>query len=76
MIRVPARDATGEELETVHTREHVTLMKDISKRSYGVQGRAALAAKFNSIYFNEGSTVSSLLAAGSVVEVSATLKSS
>ena len=72
MIRVPARDATDEELESVHTKGHITLMKDISKRSYGVQGRAALAAKFNSIYFNEGSTMSSLLAAGSVVEVSPT----
>jgi acetoin utilization deacetylase AcuC-like enzyme len=43
MIRVAARNATDEELETVHTKKHVTTMKEISKRSYGAQGRAAMA---------------------------------
>jgi hypothetical protein len=43
MIRVAARNATDEELETVHTKKHVTVMKEISKRSYGAQGRAAMA---------------------------------
>lgn len=69
-IRVEAREATDDELETVHTKNHITLMRRVSSKAYGKEGRMALARRFNSIYFNEGSSESALLAAGSVVELS------
>ncbi|XP_024540177.1 histone deacetylase 5 [Selaginella moellendorffii] len=69
-VRVDARPATAEELATVHTDRHIEKMSSVSSRAYGKEGRAALARRYNSIYFNDGSSESALLAAGSVVELS------
>ncbi len=68
-VKVEAREATDEELRSVHTESHVELMKAVSSRTYGRHGRKGLAKRYNSIYFNEGSSESALLAAGSVIEV-------
>ncbi|CAK9231555.1 unnamed protein product [Sphagnum troendelagicum] len=69
-VKVEAREATDEELRSVHTESHVELMKAVSSRTYGRHGRKGIAKRYNSIYFNEGSSESALLAAGSVIEVS------
>ncbi|KAJ7299256.1 hypothetical protein O6H91_Y266500 [Diphasiastrum complanatum] len=69
-VRVEAREATDEELASVHTHKHIAIMRAVSSRSYGREGRAALARRYSSIYFNEGSTESALLAAGSTIELS------
>eukprot|EP00250_Pteridium_aquilinum_P005405 c15499_g1_i2 orf=284-2374(-) len=67
-ICVQAREASEEELTSVHTKKHVNLMRQISSKAFG-RGREKLANYYNSIYFNEGSSESALLAAGSVVEL-------
>lgn len=68
-IRVEAREARDDELATVHTKKHISLMRRISSKVYGKEGREKLARHYNSIYFNNGSSESALLAAGSVVEL-------
>ena len=68
-IPIEAREATDDELATVHTQKHVTLMRKVSSNEYGDQHRRILSRRYNSIYFNRGSSESALLAAGSVVEV-------
>lgn len=68
-VRVDARKATPGELQTVHTEGHVALMQDISSKAYGKLGRRTLQSRYDSIYFNTGSSESALLAAGSVIEV-------
>ncbi|KAL3693534.1 hypothetical protein R1sor_007185 [Riccia sorocarpa] len=67
--RVPAREATDAELASVHTSKHIAAMRAVSKQAYDREERINLARRYNSIYFNKGSTLSSLLAAGSVVEL-------
>jgi histone deacetylase 6 len=66
---VETREATNEELCSVHTQNHVELMKAISSKSYGKHQRKALASCYDSIFFNNSSSRSALLAAGSVIEV-------
>jgi hypothetical protein len=44
-------------------------MKAVSSKSYGKHQRKALASPYDSILFNNGSSKSALLAAGSVIEV-------
>eukprot|EP00850_Spirogloea_muscicola_P020920 SM000230S07356 [mRNA] locus=s230:211151:215601:- [translate_table: standard] len=68
-VRVPAREASDDELLLVHTPAHVSQMREVSSPSLGRRARAALAGRYNSIYFNEGSSNAALLAAGSVVEL-------
>ncbi|CAK9237182.1 unnamed protein product [Sphagnum troendelagicum] len=68
-VKVEAREATNEELSSVHTQNHVELMKAVSSKSYGKHRRKALASRYDSIFFNNGSSKSALLAAGSVIEV-------
>ncbi|KAL3640533.1 hypothetical protein CASFOL_015501 [Castilleja foliolosa] len=63
-----AKDAEDKHLALVHTKNHIDLIKNISSRN-SESRRKRIAAKFNSIYFNEGSTEAAYLAAGSVVEV-------
>eukprot|EP00899_Mesostigma_viride_P002664 jgi/Mesvir1/12399/Mv00570-RA.1 len=67
--RIPAREVTDDEMKTVHSRPHIELVRNISSRQYGNAGRAALASKYNSVFFNKGSTQAALLSAGSVVEL-------
>ncbi|GBG75386.1 hypothetical protein CBR_g20016 [Chara braunii] len=68
-VRVPARPATSEELHTVHTAGHTKLMTSLSGAEYGDMERLQLSMKYNSIYFNEGSSGCALLSAGSTVEL-------
>jgi histone deacetylase 6 len=51
----------------VHSKELVNQIKTISSRRYHF--RRSLADRFDSIYFNEGSSESAYLAAGSAIEV-------
>ncbi|KAL2633845.1 hypothetical protein R1flu_005324 [Riccia fluitans] len=67
--RVSAREATDAELASVHTPKHIAAMRAIAKQAYDREERINLARRYNSIYFNKGSSLSALLAAGSVVEL-------
>ncbi|KAK6123209.1 hypothetical protein DH2020_043066 [Rehmannia glutinosa] len=62
-----AKDAEDNYLALVHTKKHVDLIKNTSSRNSEPR-RKRTAAKFNSIYFNEGSAEAAYLAAGSVIE--------
>jgi histone deacetylase 6 len=68
-VKVDAREATNEELCSLHTQNHVELMKSVSSKSYGKHQHKALASHYDSIFFNNSSSKSALLAAGSVIEV-------
>ncbi|KAI3454721.1 hypothetical protein Pfo_011384 [Paulownia fortunei] len=63
-----AKEAEDNHLALVHTKNHIDLIKNISSRN-SESRRKRIAAKFNSIYFNEGSSEAAYLAAGSVIEV-------
>lgn len=67
-IILNAKDAKDNHLALVHTKNHIDLIKNISSRN-SESRRKRIAAKFNSIYFNEGSSEAAYLAAGSVIEV-------
>ena len=58
----------------VHARKHVRLIKKVSSKEFNSR-RKKIAAGFNSIYLNEGSSESAFLAAGGVVKVANTVKS-
>ncbi|XP_047064907.1 histone deacetylase 5-like [Lolium rigidum] len=64
-----AKEANESHIASVHTQDHIKLMRDISSKEYD-SSRDDIAKGFNSIYFNEGSSESAFLAAGSVIEVS------
>lgn len=63
-----AKEAEDKYLMAVHSEKHVNLIKNISSKAYK-KLRYRIAYRLNSIYFNEGSSESAYLAAGSVVEV-------
>ncbi|KAF5730197.1 histone deacetylase 5 [Tripterygium wilfordii] len=63
-----AKEAEEKHLTYVHSRNHVNLIRNISSKQFDSR-RNKIASKLNSIYFNEGSSESAFLAAGSVVEV-------
>ncbi|XAR63799.1 Histone deacetylase [Bertholletia excelsa] len=63
-----AKEAEDKYIAAVHTKNHIDLIKSISSKRFDSQ-REGIAAKFNSIYFNEGSSEAACLAAGSVLEV-------
>ncbi|KAL0333850.1 UNVERIFIED_CONTAM: Histone deacetylase 5 [Sesamum angustifolium] len=67
-IILNAKDADDNHLALVHTKNHIDLIKSISSER-SESRRKRTAAKFNSIYFNEGSSEAAYLAAGSVIEV-------
>lgn len=67
---VAAREATTSELSCVHSKKHIDNIRLVSNRAQERSSRISLARKYNSIYFNEGSSHSALLAAGSCVELS------
>ncbi|KAL0315693.1 UNVERIFIED_CONTAM: Histone deacetylase 5 [Sesamum radiatum] len=67
-IILNAKDADDNHLALVHTKNHIDLIKSISSER-SESRRKRTAAKFNSIYFNEGSSDAAYLAAGSVIEV-------
>lgn len=70
-----AKEAEDRYVLSVHSKKHVDLIKNISSKQFDSR-RNRIASKFNSIYFNEGSSESAYLAAGSVVEVLIYLASS
>ncbi|KDP31342.1 hypothetical protein JCGZ_11718 [Jatropha curcas] len=63
-----AKEAEDKYLLAVHSENHVNLVRNISTKQFDSR-RNTIASKFNSIYFNEGSSESAYLAAGSVIEV-------
>ncbi|KAK3125612.1 hypothetical protein QOZ80_7BG0607340 [Eleusine coracana subsp. coracana] len=67
-VALKAKEAKDKYIASVHSQNHIKLMKDISSKKYD-SSRDKIARKFNSIYFNKGSSESALLAAGSVIEV-------
>lgn len=67
-VVLSAKEAEDKNIALVHTRNHINLIKNISSKRFDSQ-RNAVAEKFNSIYFNEGSSEAARLAAGSVIEV-------
>ncbi|CAN4088374.1 unnamed protein product [Withania somnifera] len=56
-IVMGGKEAEDKDIELVHTRKHINLI-----RSYK-------AAMFNSLYFNEGSSESAYISAGSVIQI-------
>ncbi|XP_057809102.1 histone deacetylase 5-like [Salvia miltiorrhiza] len=66
-IILKAKAAEDNHLALVHTKNHITLIKNISSKNTKSK-RKRIAEKFDSIYFNEGSTEAACLAAGSVIE--------
>lgn len=67
--RVDAREATDAELASVHTPKHIAAMRAVGKQAYDREERLSLGRRYNSIYFNKGSSGAALLAAGSLVEL-------
>ncbi|PWA54090.1 Histone deacetylase domain-containing protein [Artemisia annua] len=63
-----AKEVEDKNIEAVHSKVHTHLIKTISSKRMAKQ-RNWMAAAHDSIYFNEGSSESAYLAAGSVVEV-------
>ncbi|KAI4343955.1 hypothetical protein L6164_011241 [Bauhinia variegata] len=66
-VVLESKEAEEKYLLSVHSKNHVNLIKNISSKQFDSR-RHRIAAKFNSIYFNEGSSEAAYLAAGSVVE--------
>ncbi|KAK7265858.1 hypothetical protein RJT34_33482 [Clitoria ternatea] len=64
-VILEAKEAKDEHILSVHSKSHLKLIKNISSNPR----RRILTNKFNSIYFNEGSSEAAYLAAGSAVEV-------
>ncbi|KAK2975327.1 hypothetical protein RJ640_013840 [Escallonia rubra] len=64
-----ANDAEDKYISLVHTKDHIKLIKNIGSKKLDSQRRSRMAAKYNSIYFNEGSSEAAYLAAGSVIKV-------
>lgn len=62
-----AKEVEDKYIAAVHTNNHINLIKTISSKKTPLQRNRA-AAKYNSIFFNEGSSESAYLAAGSVLE--------
>ncbi|KAL7161222.1 hypothetical protein ACSBR2_041803 [Camellia fascicularis] len=67
-VVLSAKEAEDKYIAAVHTKNHIDLIKTISSKKLDSR-RRRIAAKFNSIYFNEGSSEAAHLAAGSVLEV-------
>ncbi|XP_055682363.1 histone deacetylase 6 isoform X4 [Lutzomyia longipalpis] len=65
MHRVASRHATLEELELVHSPEHVRLMKESVER----KDLKAFGERYNSVYFHSSTWTCATLAAGSVLQV-------
>ncbi|KAL8480107.1 hypothetical protein ACS0TY_026873 [Phlomoides rotata] len=61
-----AKEAEDDHLALVHSKEHIDLIKTISSKN--LKAMRKRANKYNSIYFNEGSSEAAYLAAGFVIE--------
>lgn len=62
-----AKEAEDKYIQTVHSKSHVDLIRNISSKQYDSR-RNRIASNYNSIYFNKGSSEAAFLAAGSVLE--------
>ncbi|KAF3438084.1 hypothetical protein FNV43_RR20840 [Rhamnella rubrinervis] len=71
-VLLDSKEAKDKHILGVHSQKHVDLIKNISSKQYESK-RDRIASKYNSIYFNEGSSEAAYLAAGSVVEVAETV---
>lgn len=67
-VLLDAKEVEDRHILGVHSRKHVNLIKNISSEQFESK-RDWMASKYNSIYFNEGSSEAAYLAAGSVIEV-------
>lgn len=67
-VVLSAKEAEDKYIAAVHTKNHIDLIKNISSKKFDSR-REKIAGKYNSIYFNEGSSEAAYLAAGSVLEV-------
>ncbi|KAJ3673101.1 hypothetical protein LUZ60_006475 [Juncus effusus] len=67
-VVLKAKEAEDEYIASVHTLNHIKLIKNISSKELDSK-RHTIARKYNSIYFNKGSSESAYLAAGSTIEV-------
>ncbi|KAL7114788.1 hypothetical protein ACP275_04G143600 [Erythranthe tilingii] len=70
-IVLKAKEAKDNHLSLVHPAKHIQLIKNISSRKNSTMKRTA--EKLDSIYFNEGSSEASSLAAGSVIQAAETV---
>lgn len=61
------KEAEDEHIASVHTKRHINFIRNISSQNESF--RKEMAKKYNSIYFNEGSSEAAYLSAGSVIEV-------
>ncbi|KAG9151583.1 hypothetical protein Leryth_021902 [Lithospermum erythrorhizon] len=66
-VIMSAEEAEDKHAALVHSKKHIELVKGISSKKFDSR-RNSIAMKFNSIYFNKGSTEAAYLAAGSVIE--------
>ncbi|RYR31769.1 hypothetical protein Ahy_B01g056669 isoform C [Arachis hypogaea] len=66
-VILDAKEAEDKHILSVHSKKHVNFIKKISSESDS--RRLKTASKFDSIYFNEGSSEAAYLAAGSAIEV-------
>lgn len=67
-VVLKAKEVDDNSLALVHAKSHIEFIKNVSSK-YSGSRRKRMAAKFNSIYFNDGSSEAACLAAGSVIEV-------
>jgi histone deacetylase 4/5 len=67
-VVLKAKEAEDRFILSVHSKKHVDLIKNISSKEFDSR-RNKIASKLNSIYFNDGSSESAYLAAGSVIDV-------
>ncbi|KAL7098901.1 hypothetical protein ACP275_09G047700 [Erythranthe tilingii] len=67
-VILDAKDAEDNQLALVHTKNHINLIKNISSGN-SESKLIRIAAQYNSVYFNQGSSEAAYLAAGSVIEI-------
>ncbi|XP_078155090.1 histone deacetylase 5 [Carex rostrata] len=67
-VVMEAKEAEDKYIAYVHSQSHIKLIKTISSKELDSR-RHRVARKFNSIYFNKGSSESAYLAAGSAIKV-------
>lgn len=68
-VLLNTKEAEDKFIQSVHSKSHVELIRTISSKRFDSR-RDRIAAKYNSIYFNKGSSEAAYLAAGSVLEAS------
>nr|XP_009394771.1 PREDICTED: histone deacetylase 5-like isoform X1 [Musa acuminata subsp. malaccensis] len=68
-VLLNARKVEDKYLASVHTQNHIELIKNISSKEFDSR-RQKIASELDSIYLNVGSSEAAYLAAGSVIEAS------